>query len=120
MKTFLNFCLCALLCAAALLAEESKSAAPPPKKMSELYQERLKRLALQIQVIQDQVNAALAPINAEQKVTVDLVCKDAGFAVPDCAWNTETGEVSKKAPVVAPMPPATPVSPPATSPAAPQ
>ena len=68
----------------------------PKPTVSELDREKLKRIQLQMELLQKQIDAALSPILQEQAEILDRVCKASNLDRADCEVNIKTGVVTKK------------------------
>lgn len=87
-----------LLTSLCFAADPPKPAAPPEKfPIPADYMTLFNGLVQNLQAAQKQVQSA------EEKLRADL-CKERGFAVPDCVVDWQAGSVSKKVAVAAVVP----------------
>ena len=77
----------------ALFAALSFAADKP--QISDLDKEKLRRIDVQMQLLQKQINESIAPILAEQNEIKARVCKDNKVELSECEINYLTGSVTK-------------------------
>ena len=64
-------------------------------KLSELDKEKLKRIQLQLELLQRQVAENFAPITKEQNEILNRVCESAKLKRDECEVNIDLGTVTK-------------------------
>lgn len=67
-----------------------------PIRMSDLDIEKVKRLEVQVQNLQLRFQNEAQPILSEHDSLVAKYCAQAGFALAECAVDTNTGVISKR------------------------
>lgn len=73
-----------------LITLSSCSFGQGPKKLTELEQEKLKRITLQ----QDAIQKELEPVQSEGQALAASICKRAGIELSKCHINVGTGEIT--------------------------
>jgi hypothetical protein len=68
----------------------------PAGKLSELEQEKFKRMSLQLNALRFQYEANAQPVVQEQQALIEKVCSAAKIPVADCVINADAGTVTKR------------------------
>lgn len=68
---------------------------PKPVVASELDREKLKRIQLQVELLQKRLNEEFQPLQQERNAILEKLCGAAGFDLNECQIDTTTGAVTK-------------------------